>query len=69
MVALFAAAVAMMACKTVPLTGECPELPKENCVGAWACEQDRRGCEICVCSPSYRERVPVEDYLTPQQYQ
>jgi len=57
-------------CKTITIAGDfCPDSPNKSCPGPIQCEMDTRGCKMCICSPMYIERPPIEQYMTPIQDQ
>jgi hypothetical protein len=48
-----------MACRTMPVAGECPESKDLRCLSRKVCTEDRqRGCQVCKCQDVW-ESDPV----------
>ena len=47
-------ALALAACRTIPVAGECPEAQDLRCLTKKVCSEDRdRGCQVCQCEAPY----------------
>jgi hypothetical protein len=51
-----------VACRTIPVAGECPESRSLRCLSRKVCTEDRqRGCQVCRCEDVWESDPARQD--------